>query len=99
MLRLSALLLFLAAPLCAQENPRFSCLATNHPIITLDAKTGKYTDHEENWEVTCTVTYKGDKLYSGGLVLPQYATMPEAKAAIEEFRKKKLPEILKGIKK
>jgi len=98
------LLLILAATLIgqvlyAQEIPRFSCLMTNHPYQVLDAKTHKPVDHDENWQATCTVTYKNEKVYSGRLPLPLDSTQMEASAAVEDFRKHKLPEILKSLKK
>jgi hypothetical protein len=86
-------------PVRAQNTASFSCLITNDPVRVLDAKTKTYVDHDENWRADCKVK-TGDKLvWSGALPLPMYATEPEANAAVEDFRKNKLPEILKKTKK
>jgi hypothetical protein len=86
-------------PLQAQTMASFSCLITNTPVRVLDAKTKTYVDHDENWRADCKVKIADKLVWSGALPLPMYATEPEANAAVEDFRKNKLPEILKKAKK
>jgi hypothetical protein len=83
----------------AQNTASFSCLITNVPVRVLDAKTKTYVDHDENWRADCKVKIADKLVWSGALPLPMYATEPEANAAVEDFRKNKLPEILKKAKK
>ncbi|HLZ91094.1 MAG TPA: hypothetical protein VKQ28_05215 [Candidatus Acidoferrum sp.] len=88
--------LLAGAGVCA-EPPKVKCTAERQEFVVFDAKT-KTEKGYENWHVTCAIKKGGQEVYSGPLVLPYPATFRDAMDAIEEFRSKKAPEILKGKK-
>jgi len=95
----TVLLLAGAGEARAQKKPhKVNCIARNKPYDELDAKTRKVQE-KDNWEVSCQIERDGKVIYERGLPLPFSATLAEAVEAIEEFRTKKAPEILKEMDK
>jgi hypothetical protein len=94
-----AAVLLPAGVLRAQKTslPKVSCQAENFPEVVTNAHTKK-AEERDNWRVNCTIKRGDEVIHSGRLVLPYPASFREAMDAIDEFRTKKAPEILKKPK-
>ena len=97
-LALGALLLF---PLgAAGQQPKFetSCVLRNHSYILAhyDKENKKLDEKEQDdYTVTCTITYKNGILYKEVLPLPHPTEFRDAMLATEEFNKRKSVQLIK----
>lgn len=71
-----------------------SCVLRNHSYDLIDAKT-KAVVERDDWRVTCTVTYKKQKLYDAELPLARPTEFRDAMLAVDEFRTKRAPQLVK----
>jgi len=71
-----------------------SCVLRNHPYDLIDART-KAVVEKDDWRVTCTVTGKKDKVFDGELPLARPTEFRDAMIAVDEFRTKRAPRLVK----
>jgi hypothetical protein len=76
---------------------KVNCIATNYPEILSEKKadgTAKETEVDD-WRVSCTITLGDKKLFDEALSIPHPTPFREAMDAIDIFRNKQAPQILK----
>jgi hypothetical protein len=78
------------------EPPKIAvtCVLHNHPYDLVNAQTGKVVEHDD-WRVQCTVTWKKDKVYDAELTLARPTEFRDAMFAVDEFRTKRAPQLVK----
>lgn len=80
---------------------RVSCVATNHPyhLVHFNKDAGTSTVEEvEDWRVECKIEVKGEKVYEAELPLARPTAYLDAMTAINEFRTKKAPQVMREMK-
>ncbi len=85
--------------LVGQTKPKIhvTCVAENHQETVYSAKT-KTSENRDNWRVVCTVKLDEKSIVlpnEGRLILPYPASFHDAMEAIDLFRSKTAPEIVK----
>lgn len=91
------LALVFAFPVAGQERPEVTCKIVDHPIEVMNAQTGK-GEERDDWRVHCVVKQADKIVYEEDLVLPYPCDIQTAIVAVEDFRKKRVIEILKKKK-
>jgi hypothetical protein len=71
-----------------------SCTLHNHPYDLYNAQT-KAVVEKDDWRVTCTVKYKKDTVFDGELPLARPTEFRDAMLAVDEFRTKRAPQLVK----
>lgn len=81
----------------SHEKLTVTCVAVNHPVDVFDAKE-KAPVERDSWRVDCTVKVGEKLVWSGPLVLAEFATFRDAMLAIDEFRTKTAPKLARESK-
>jgi len=66
----------------------------NKPYDLIDAQTKRVVE-KDDWRVQCTVTWKKDKVYDSELPLARPTEFRDAMLAVDEFRTKRAPQLVK----
>lgn len=80
---------------------RVSCILTNHQFILshYNNATGKLDEHDEDdWTVECSIAKKDTTLFKQVLPLARPTNYHDAMDAVNEWRTKRAPEIIKEQK-
>jgi hypothetical protein len=85
-------------PVFAQKpTAKVSCLATNYPevLVHRNADGTSRLEDVDDWRVNCVITLGDKKLFDEALTLPHPTPFRDAMDAIDSFRSKQAPKIIK----
>lgn len=83
-----------AKPAPKPEKIHVSCVLHNHPYDLYDAQTQRAVE-KDDWRVRCTVTWKKQTVYDDELTLARPTEFRDAMVAVDEFRTKRAPQLVK----
>ena len=79
-----------------------SCTATNYPeiIVHNDEHNKKASEEEkDDWRVSCKITVGEEVIFNQAIDMPHPTEYRDAMDAIDEFRKKRAPQLIKDAAK
>lgn len=75
---------------------KVTCIAENYPVMTVSHADKQAKEVEvDDWRVSCSLFSGEEKIFEQALPLAHPTSFREAMDAIDEFRRKRAPQILK----